>query len=308
MIQGMAKPKTWQEILCGLEAQWDGQPTREVGGWSLVKLGIVSLYLPAFTRACKKASPGAYYVDAFAGPGMCKVRRTIAPPDFVWGSPLLALRTSPEFHRCILVELDSEAALALSQRIEPFGERGRVVAGDANEKLPAIVRDEIPAGAPCFCLLDPEGMELQWQTVQAVAGTPGRRRKPELLILFPSTWLPRLLPTKEGRDPHDKTLDRLMPSGDWRQVYEDRKRGKISPDFAIERYAELYEAGLKELGYGHVFGRKVLNLPKPGGTAKEIYKLFFATDHPKGNEIMDHVFKRNYQLDFPVTARQPLFD
>jgi len=39
-----------------------------------------------------------------------------------------------------------------------------------------------------------------------------------------------------------------------------------------------------------------------------MYHLVFATDHEKGDKIMRDVFQRPYVLDFPVTARQPLFD
>ncbi len=74
-------------------------------------------------------------------------------------------------------------------------------------------------------------------------------------------------------------------------------------------YVELYEKGLKDLGYEDAFNRGVSAPVKPGsGGRRMMYHLFFATDHPTGQEIMKHVFTRGYVLDFPVSGQYPLFD
>ena len=153
-------------------------------------------------------------MDGLSGPGLCRVREAKAPPECVWGSPLIALRTMPAFEQCILLEKVQGLAKALETRTRAFGSRRVVRKGDVNLDLASLVREQVSPSAPCFCLLDPEGTELHWATIEALAALPRKRFKPELLILFPSNELVRLLPRGGSPDPsHETILDRLMPNG-----------------------------------------------------------------------------------------------
>lgn len=298
--------KSSAQILADLESKDDGLVTRSVGAWTLEKLAILNLYFRAFTSACRGAG-GGYYVDGFAGPGLCQVRDAVAPPFLVWGSPLLAAKTVPQFARCVFIELSVPSATALQQRAAAYADRCTVVQGDANRDLPGIIKQLVPSRAPCFCLLDPEGMELSWQTVPAVASTPNRTRKPELLILFPSGWLTRTLPVRREKPPNERALDALFPNRNWRDVYRARLAGSIAPPDARMRYLEIYRTGLLDLGY-RAFARPVRAASRPGGLRRHQYHLVFATQHKAGEAIMQDVFQRPYVLDFPVTATPPLFD
>jgi three-Cys-motif partner protein len=299
--------KSSVEILAEISAVDDGLPTRPIGTWSLEKLAIVHLYLHGFTAASEKAA-GGVYVDGFAGPGMCRVRGASADPEFVWGSPLLSLRTDPSFASCLLVELDRGAVNTLEARITEFGGKGTVYSGDANAVVPELLRSRVERHAPAFCLLDPEGTELLWATVRSIALTPGRRRKPELLMLFPSASLLRLLPKQGVPNPtHESILDRLMPTTEWRDVYQARRANRITPSDAKERYVELYRQGLEDLGYS-AFSHIIQAPSKPGGKRQERYRLVFATEHEAGERIMLDVFRRPYVLDFPVSSQPPLFE
>ncbi len=292
-----------------MRADADSLPTRPVGIWSLEKLAIVMLYMRAFTTACKSAG-GGFYVDGFAGPGLCSVRRAQQEPRFVWGSPLLALHTSPRFERCIFVESDAELAHTLAARAGAFRSRANVRQGDANVELPNIMRDSVPSRAPCFCLLDPEGTELEWKTLVAIAGTPDRRRKAEMLVLFPSSSHLRLLPLRRAPDAANvERLDRFFPDDSWRSTYDRRCRRLITPDQAVIEYAKLYARGLRrDLAYKHVEPHpiKAPRSDQPGSRRRELYRLIFATDHDAGHDVMSDVFKRGYALDYPVTSMRPL--
>lgn len=301
------KIKPSREILAALEAPDDGLRTRGVGIWSLEKLAILHLYFQAFTSASAKAS-GGVYVDGLAGPGACSLRGAIARPFRVWGSPMLALKAEPSFQKCIFVEINTANARALGQRISAFGERATVLEGDVNSLLPDIIGNRVHRLAPCFCLLDPEGMELNWSTIQAAATTPNRRRMPEFLILFPSSWLLRLLPrggSISGR--HVEILDRVMPSQEWREIYHERLRDQIAPATAKEQYVELYRQGLEALGY-KAFSHVIQAPSRPGQVRRERYRLIFATQHEAGEQIMSDVFRRPYVLDFPVSSQPTLFE
>ncbi|MCI0849855.1 MAG: three-Cys-motif partner protein TcmP [Chloroflexi bacterium] len=304
----MAKRKTSKEILSELAAEDDGRPSRPIGPWSLEKLATLLLYFEAFTTACKSVG-GGYYVDALAGPGMCEVRGALFQQARVWGSPLIALRTEPKFQTCIFVEKKEDTARTLHARVESFGTRASVHQGDVNEELPRIISQDVPRGAPCFCLLDPEALEVHWSTIEQIARTPRRARKPELLILFPlKTALVRQLAVlKPMTDAGFERVSRFFSTQAWRDIHQARKEEEISPPEALVRYLDLYCADLKALGYGWVLSKRIAIPAKPGGrNRRELYHLVFATDHEAGDRIMRNVFRRPYALDFLVTGQKPL--
>ncbi len=305
----MPKRRSDLDILSQLAAEPDGLLARPIGTWTLKKLAVLALYLDAFTRACRSVG-GGYYVDGLSGPGMNRVRDARPPFEHfhVWGSPILALRTQPRFERYLLVELKRKNVDALRARARAFGDRAQVIEGDVNVVLADTVRARVPANAPCFCLLDPEGTELVWQTVASVAGTPGRRRKPELLILFPlQMGIVRLLTTSAIMSRRsEERVDRIFPSPDWRRTYQGRLGGKISPAEAMDEYVQLYCEGLKKLGYQHTNTRVVSARMVAGGRERELYYLIFASDSDTGDRIMRDVMNRTYDLDFPVTQQPRL--
>jgi len=272
--------------------------------WSLEKLAILHLYLPGFTHACGDVP--AYYVDGFAGPGVCTIKDSVAPPHAVWGSPIVALRTEPPFAQCLFMDLNQENVSVLEQRARRYGDRWLARRGDANVDLSRFVAEKVPPWAPCFCLLDPEGLELHWESVHSLSRTQGHRRKPELLVLFPSEWLTRLLPTEKQIDPtNETTLDRVLPSKKWRDIYRKRVVGAITPAQAKNEYLELYRSGLESLGY-NAFAHSVKAPRTPGGRRRTQYHLIFATEREAGVNIMRDVFRRPYLLDFPVSRQPPL--
>lgn len=151
----------------------------------------------------------------------------------------------------------------------------------------------IPKTSPSFVLLDPEGAELEWATVRAIADFrqprwPGAQRlKAEMLILFPTEGMNRMLPVEADIALHNEMrLNQFFPpQSHWRETWERRRSGEITPAEARERYVEGYKSGLDALGYRSVLSRSI---ERPGGGV--VYHLVFATDHPAGETIMDDVF------------------
>ncbi|MDO8614356.1 MAG: three-Cys-motif partner protein TcmP [Dehalococcoidia bacterium] len=295
------------QILAELAADDDGLRTKPVGVWSLEKLATLLLYFQAFTTACKSVG-GGYYVDGLSGPGVCRIRNAQPLPYFAWGSPLLALRTKPDFQRCLFIEVKEASAAALQQRIVPFGARGDIYPGDVNEVAPRLVREEVPPGAPCFCLFDQQGTEVGWHTIASVATTPGRRRKPELMILLPLQMsLLRLLSTNRPiTGANALRMNFVYGNDEWRLIYESRLAGDVTPGEAREQYLDLYCNRLRGLQYKYVQSRIIRAPRAPGQRRQDMYYLVFATDHEAGSQIMEDVFRRGYALDFPVTAQPRL--
>jgi three-Cys-motif partner protein len=304
-----SRRKTSQQILAELKADDDGLLTRPIGIWSLEKLATLLLYFRAFTSACAKAG-GGHYVDGMAGPGVCRLRETRPGPYLAWGSPLLALRSQPEFQQCTFLEVDHRKVEALRTRTAAYGERAIVCQGDVNSDLGRLLGDQVPPRAPCFCFLDPQGIELSFETISAVACTRGRRRKPELLVLFPLRMaLLRLLTLSRpvGAELEER-LHRAFGGREWLKIYNARREGQITATCARTEYLKLYCDKVRALGYAWVQSKAIVAPRAPGMRRQEMYHLIFATDHPAGQEIMRDVFQRPYVLDFPVSGRLPLFE
>ncbi len=130
------------------------------------------------------------------------------------------------------------------------------------------------------------------------------------MILFPyQMGFRRLLTINEPMSEMSrKRLDRMFRTKAWRDTYDSRLRNEISPPEARDQFVALYEDDLKALGYGWV-RHQLIEAPKVGSVARrEMYHLFFATDHEAGDRIMEDVFSRPYVLDFPLSQQRPLFE
>jgi three-Cys-motif partner protein len=256
----------------------DGLPARGARSWTEEKLMILETYLAAFAAACKKAG-GWYGLDLFAGPGLNWSETRGCERD---GSPLIALEAkSPKASKVIAAESSGNSFQALQARTERYGERIHLFRGDANEIIAEMLA-AIPPAAPAFAFLDPEGSELEWGTVEAVAAHK-RGRSPtkiEQLILFATdTGFMRLAPG------HPDLVTRIFGDESWRKTYERRQAGDLSADDARSEYVRLYAGGLKRLGYKVVLDRQIVK-----SSGQPMYFLIFATDHDAGERIMNHCF------------------
>ncbi len=264
----------------------DGLVARPAGPWVLDKLGILACYDHAFGVAYRGAGRW-YYVEGFAGSGVQAIQ---GRGRRVPGSALIALRTEPQFRRCLLVERNRLAAEALGSRTAEFGDRALVLRGDANAELVPAMQIHVSRSHPCLCVLDPEGADLDWSTVAAVADfRSGQPHKVEQLILLPTDTgflreLPLATAPAEWAAPD---VDRIFGGDRWRRLYERRRRGAITPDDARIGYARLYLRGLRELGYRTVLGRPIL---QHGRSGRPLYFLFFATDNEYGERILSDCF------------------
>jgi three-Cys-motif partner protein len=256
----------------------DGLPTRVAPSWTEEKLMILESYLDAFANACKRAG-GWYGLDLFAGPGL---NWSETRDEERKGSPIIALEAeAPRATEIIAAESYKKSFEALRQRTEGYGDRIRLFNDDAN-RIVSDMLASVPTRAPAFAFLDPEGSELNWKTVEAVADHK-RKHSPtkiEQLILFPTdTGFVRLAPD------HPDLVTRIFGHEGWREIYERRLATELSADDARSEYVRLYADGLRRLGYKTVLDRQITKL-----SGQPMYVLIFATDHDAGERIMDHCF------------------
>jgi three-Cys-motif partner protein len=259
----------------------DGFDARGAQSWTEEKLIILESYLPAFASAAKKAG-GWYALDLFAGPGLnwSEIRNEARD-----SSPVIALSAAPPpATRLVAAEQHPKSFEALQARTKKFGDRVRLFNEDANAIVSEMLA-EIPRRAPTFAFLDPEGSELDWKTIEAVAAHKRglSPTKIEQLILFPTdTGFMRLTPG------YPEKVSRIFGHDRWREIYERRAAGEISADQARTDYVALYAEGLRGLGYATVLDRQITK-----ANNQPMYFLIFATDHPAGEKIMDHCFDQS---------------
>lgn len=269
----------------------DGLNTREAGSWVKDKLAILENYYPAFGMACRKWRRW-HYVDPFAGSGVNWIRGT---DELVWGSALIALQTVPEFSKCLLMELGRPQVRALEARARSFGSRAVVHQGDFNVDLLPLMEREIDRRAPCLCLLDPEGMEVHWPTIEALAAFRTGRYRVELLILFQVDGLSRVMPLYTVEPWAEPGLFKFWGHEEWRPIHERRARGELLADEARTEYLKLYVKGLRKLGYT-VLNREIR---QAGRSGRIKYFLIFATNNKTGENIMKWCFDRVFPRDEP---------
>jgi len=285
----------------------DGLPAYVASPTTLAKLKLLELYLAAYALACRQA-PEWYVLDLFAGSG----RNIVEGPcrREVNGSPLVALTAHEYFATArpghvIAIEKSPTRAHALRTRVAPFAPRAHVLVGSHEDRLEealALVNSQ----APSFAVIDPEGFEVGWTTLERLAAFRKRRKEPlkmELLILFPSASVARLRDAK-----HWPLLDDVFGCADWRVVLERRfppstvsglqlnifgdptevvtmPAAEVEAEEARRAWVELYAGRIESvLGYRTVLPIRMVS---PGGATK--YHLVFATDHDAGATIMRHV-------------------
>ena len=285
----------------------DGHPARVAPTWTEEKLAILACYLHGFALACKRHPRGWYALDIFAGGGLNVSATTGAE---IPGSAFIALEAGPPLARTVvLCERGARSLPALTARAAPYAERVRVFGRDANaeidDMLALIARD-----APAFAFLDPEGSELAWATVQAIAGhKPKPYRKVEQLILLPTDMgFVRTLPLERDlSDAAAAKITAMYGHDHWRGIYERRRAGKINAEAARTQYVQLYAQGLRDLGYEHVQERQITKEGAGGRAGSPMYFLMHASDHDAGERIMAHCFDKKHIRSGEQLGQEGLF-
>jgi three-Cys-motif partner protein len=265
----------------------DGRFARPVGPWIVDKLRIVAAYDRGFGLVSQEAGRW-YYLDGFAGSGVHAIQGS---GRRVPGAPLIALRTDPEFRRCVLVEGNRVAADALRTRTAEYGDRAVVEHGSADSELLPLTFASVSRNHPCMCLFDTEGADLSWSTVSAIADFGrGQAHKVEQVIILPTDGgvLRDIARAERPADLADRDPVRFFGHDRWRRISEQRRRGRLSPDEARVLAVRLYAQGIRGLGYRTVLARPILRRGRPGAP---VYYFLVATDDESAGERVRRCFE-----------------
>jgi len=255
---------------------------REVGSWTQDKLKILRQYLPGYLLATTRARE-RIYVDAFAGPGLNRLRGTRRVID---GSPLIGLdacaSNETTFDRLFFVERDPALAAELCGIVNTRDktQRANVIVGDVNEELPKLVA-KLPLRSPIFVFVDPDGIEPRWTTVEAIAPW-----QTELLINFP-------LGMSIKRNLDSAKVTEYFGTDRWRGLWNLTGPGRT------RALLQLYKERLGELGY--LYTTQHDRLVKTSG-GRHLYYLVFVSKVDVAKRIMTWV------LSQPDSAGQTRMD
>lgn len=270
----------------------EGQDLRGWGDWTQLKLDILRNYLDAFTTATKFKSPVArVFLDAFAGEGRGRSRET---GDIFEGSTRIALATDdPPFSHLRFFELAPGRAAALQSTLDREfpGRDIKVYEGDANARIrDALVDLRSVRWAPMFAFLDPDGIELSWGTLKALARHREGKYKVEMWMLFSTMGLVRRLALDEAnlRPGDEQAATDAFGDESWRAIYDRRRSDQITGRQARAEYINLYRWKLEnQLEYAHTFALEIRN-----NCGVPIYAMVFATDNATGKKIMSSLYRK----------------
>lgn len=286
------------------------------GTWTDKKLNILRDYLIAYTTALKKKPFSKAYIDAFAGTGYRDSKRveelegqgSLPLPDLVSdepqalldGSARIALLSDPPFNKYIFIEKSQERCAQLELLKEEFPDKADdivVVQGEANAQIRALCGKNWGAHRAVL-FLDPYGMQVEWQTIEAVASTQAI----DLWLLFPlGIGVNRLL-TRSGDIPKGwrRRLDVLLGTEDWFDEFYEIER---TPDLFGGYEEHLVKASTETIG--RYFNERLKTVF--AGVADEpavlrnssnnpLYLLCFAVGNERGKEIAlriaNHLLKK----------------
>src|SRR5207237_5242123 len=107
-----------------------------------------------------------------------------------------------------LCDLDEENVAALRKRVQPFGGRATVIAGDCNATINSVIRETPPFGLN-IALIDPYGLRPLSHETWGKLATVG---KMDLLFHFPTGDIQRNLANNANY------LDRFLGTQAWRPL------------------------------------------------------------------------------------------
>jgi three-Cys-motif partner protein len=271
----------------------DGIPFDEIGCWSEVKLDIVKEYAAAYSRILNARQSPSFehvYIDGFAGTGTHFSKTT---RDFVPGSPLNALLVVPPFRRYYFIDILEAKTKALE---ELAGQRQDVTVfqGDCNAILlqqvfPQVRYERYQRG---LCLLDPYGLHLDWQVVQAA----GMAKSLEIFLNFPVADINRnvLWRNPERVDANQaRRMTRFWGDESWRSIaYHSQPGlfGDMEEKESNDVVAEAFRKRLKgEAGFAYV----PQPMPMRNSKGGVVYYLFFASQKPVAEKIVADIFRKH---------------
>lgn len=279
-----------------------------------IKLSVVSAYLQSFTTALQHQFPKLLYIDVFSGSGAREILHEARPANLIedardsWieerrGSAKIALENDPPFSQLTFIENKRAFCRALHELADEYPERSvDILRGDANTRVLEAIDRPTWSGTRAVMFIDPYGMQLKWETLEAVA----RTEAVDVWYLVTLQGLYRQATRKRSDITPKKrdALNRMLGSDGWEKAwYTPKSAGSLfeflgeEPELSEARVADVddmesYVRERLETIFPYV-SKKPLRLNTKGGAPG--FALFFACSNPKPQafglaaRIADHI-------------------
>lgn len=200
------------------------KPKQSFGGeWTNEKLKRLQKYLKAYAIAMKDKGYQIVYIDAFAGTGYRTSPKEDKKGDFLFpemddfidGSARIALQLTPGFDKYIFIERDAEKFEELRKLKDEFPHLADKILPkneDANSYIKGLCDGPPWRKHRAVLFLDPFGMQVNWDTIEAIAKTEAI----DVWYLFPLMAVSRML-KKTGNIPISwrTRIDAILGAADW---------------------------------------------------------------------------------------------
>ena len=260
------------------------------GNWTRKKLDILEQYLDAYTTALKNMKFKLMYIDAFAGTGDIGQRQQEDENAkmFIEGSVSRAIKIDNKpFDRLIFVEKDHDRCRQLESLRKNNSNRDiQIQNADANSFLVNKLQEDWKKWRGVL-FLDPFATEVEWKTIEQIAGIDAL----DTWILFPTSAISRMLPIS-SRKPDDilpkmaESLTRVFGDESWRDLYSVSPQQSLFGDKMHQRdrgsfgIIKLYKDKLPEL-----FGKRFMEKSKTFKNSKNspLFEFIFCvgSSNPK---------------------------
>lgn len=258
----------------------DGLPIRDSGAWIETKHKLLAYYAQLFATGMKNRWRSRVYLELFAGPGRCLIRRTGKEE---LGSPLKVIEH--EFTKFIFVEKSLPVAEALGKRLDHFNNAAitEIWCGDCAEGIEKI---QIPVKSLTLAFIDPTGIgHAPFSLIEILH----RKTRCDLLINMQHGMGIKMNIHQYTPDADEQSaLTKFLGNDSWKQI------PRHNPREFFRRVLELYKQQLDELGFSFT-GREVFVM---NDKHTPMYLLLYASKHPKGKEFWEKALKGVLPMEF----------
>lgn len=268
--------------------------SHEFGGQHTdLKLSVIEKYLSGYTTALRRQFSQLWYIDAFAGTGNRTVRTVtdggglletpvIERIDIRRGSAQIALDTKPDFDFLVFIEQNPRYVAELNDLAARYLQKPiQVISGDANVALRSLVASNQWMDKRAVVFLDPYGMEVEWNTLQALAST----KAIDVWFLFPLAGLFRQATRKlTDIDPSKRAaLIKMFGDDAWEQELYPKQNNNDLFGNASERERLADVKGLEDYTKSRlktIFAEVFDPLPLPIDERPQRFSLFLCVSNP----------------------------
>jgi three-Cys-motif partner protein len=274
----------------GFVSASDGLPSLEVAAHAKEKEFVVERIVSIFNAGMQNKWDCRYYVDPFAGPGVCRIRETITEID---GSPMLAAKSKSKFTDYYLGDNNPDCLTALEQRISglvlPEKTSVRYYKGDADTSVSRMIQDLPPARSSLgLAVFDPWGWDFSFDTI----GNLAESRRIDLIVNFPIGFI------KRNWKKELPQLDKFMHGVGYKEPFLAAMRGLTPGEKPARVLLDAYAHELHNIGYRYVKDNVVVDNSKH----TTLYCLLFASKHERGADFWDKVTQRKESGQFRMLS------